>query len=414
MKSNFRPVRKNKTKNIQKNILIIFAIVSFALSAILIIGDKNLHSDESAHLDQINLFHKGQLTLNPILTTIPGYHLLIATLSETISQPSLAYYRLLTTLLSLISIIVFYITAKKIDSKNKENTLLQYIFLPILFPFFFLLYTDALSLTLVILSFLFVLNKKYDLSAIASLSSILVRQNNIVWSLFLFTLIYFQENRKIKFKNIISHLKNNFIYLITFFLFAVFIILNKGIAIGDKQAHPAGIFNLGNIYFILFIFAIIFLPFNLYKSKEIFKKINKNKKILVYILICLAFYLLTFKNTHPYNQSGYDFFLRNKILLFFTSSLLLKALFFIPIAYSCFSLSVTKLKNKNLYLLYPFTILYLLPSWLIEQRYYLIPFAFFILFAKRESKKEQYATIIYFIILSSAFIIGIRNNYFFL
>jgi alpha-1,2-glucosyltransferase len=132
-------------------------------------------------------------------------------------------------------------------------------------------------------------------------------------------------------------------------------------------------------------------------------------------LIIFAFFLIyifTFKIDHPYNINQY--FLRNKLLVYFTSSIILKILFFIPVAYSILSISVTELYEKSFYLIYPFTILYLIPSWLIEQRYYLIPFALFILFKKEESKLVEYLSIVFYIISSALLFYGIRNELFFI
>jgi len=124
--------------------------------------------------------------------------------------------------------------------------------------------------------------------------------------------------------------------------------------------------------------------------------------------------MFTFVNDHPYNNNWSSYYIRNKILIYFTSTVVLKTLFFIPIAYSILSISVTKLHRKSFYILYPTTLIYLFPSWLIEQRYYLIPFILFILFKKEESKFVEYLTITFYVLASAGIYLGIRNNFFFL
>jgi alpha-1,2-glucosyltransferase len=290
---------------------------------------------------------------------------------------------------------------------------LQYVFFPILFPFFFLLYTDVFSLLLVITAFFFALKKNYNLTAIIGIASILVRQNNIIWLLFLYIFLYFQEYSTINKEIIKNHIKKSWLFLLGFLAFAIFLFINKGIALGDEARHPGGIF-FGNIYFLLFLFFFLLLPFNLANLPKIIEKIKQNKKIIPLLLAIFIFYFFTFQNTHPYNQPQYSFFLRNQILLFFTSSLFLKILFLLPIAYSILSIWATKLPSKACYLIYPTAILYLLPSWLIEQRYYLIPFALFLALKEKKSNTVEYLTIIMYITLSLYLFWGIRYVEFFL
>jgi alpha-1,2-glucosyltransferase len=187
--------------------------------------------------------------------------------------------------------------------------------------------------------------------------------------------------------------------------------VNKGFAVGDKGAHPAFSFHLGNIFFILFLFFFLFLPLNISNFKKIIKLVKKNKKIMVLIL-GVFLYIIAFKNSHYYNAHTY--FLRNRLLVYFTANVFRKVLFAIPIIYSVLSIIVTKLKKKSFYLLYPFALVYLLPSWLIEQRYYLIPFVLFMLFRKKQSKVVEYSTIILYVVSSLYLFYGVVNWWFFL
>ncbi len=392
--------------------LLIALILIITLPLLLSIRqDTNLHVDERDHLDQITRFLQGEKTLNPLLTTIPGYHAMIAMLLKPFPNPTLPLARTITLLLSLCSILVFFFMVKEINPESSFTKTLQYAFFPILFPFFFLIYTDVFSLLLVLLAMLFAMKKNHIGSAAIGIASILVRQNNIVWLLFLFLFLYFQELGRDK-ESIKNHLKKSWLFLLGFIAFAIFLLLNKGIAIGDPTGHPPGIY-FGNIYFLLFLFFLLLLPFNLANLQRIIEKL-KNKRIILFLIIFFIFYLLTFKNTHPYNQEAHSFFLRNQILLFFTSSIALKVIFFLPIAYTLLSLSVTKLPSKACYLMYPTTILYLLPSWLIEQRYYLIPFALFLAFKEKKSNAIEYLTILAYIALALYFFYGIRHLKFFL
>jgi len=402
-------IKKHKNKLILLLILIIF------ISAFFYIKDRDLAVDEPAHHEQITKFMNKDFTLINHLTTIPGYHAFFALLTSALHiSPKVSSIRLLSSIFSLISIFIFYILSSKIEKDKAKIKTLQYYFFPILFPFFFLIYTDVFSVLLVLISFYFLLKNKYDYAGLFGILSFLVRQNNVVWMVFMCGIIYYKNfGFKIKFEYIKIFLNNCIVFIMGFFIFLIFVIVNKGVSLGVQWVHPSFSLHMGNIYFILFLFFFLFLPLNISNFFKIIEFSKKNKKIIVAILCLFIFYMLTFVNNHIFNTMGGDHFLRNKALIYFTSSLLLKAIFFLPIAYSILSLFVTKLKDKSFYLLYPFTALYLMPSWLIEQRYYLIPFALFILFKKEKTKLIEYSTIILYIILSIAIFYWIKNNIFF-
>jgi hypothetical protein len=131
--------------------------------------------------------------------------------------------------------------------------------------------------------------------------------------------------------------------------------------------------------------------------------------ILTYLV-----YLLTFRSTHPYNQTQPAYFLRNQLLMTVTHSLALKTAFFIPVAWSMLSLGVTKLRQKNYYLLYPFTVLSLLPIWLIEPRYCFVPLSFFLLFKEEQSPLVEGLTIALYIVVCILLLSPLRSELFFI
>jgi alpha-1,2-glucosyltransferase len=115
--------------------------------------------------------------------------------------------------------------------------------------------------------------------------------------------------------------------------------------------------------------------------------------------------MFTFANDHPYNQLSiqalqssdtqlveYAPFLRNELLHLATQSVLAKTLFFIPVLLSCLVLRKMKLVQPRFLLIYPLLLLLLAPSWLIEQRYCLVPLALLLLARERRSPALEYAT----------------------
>ena len=398
----------------KKKILILFLVILLASTlAFLLIKDVNVLCDELTHYYQIRAFANGNFRQLPALTTIPGYHLFFAYLSKPFGQLSIPLTRFLSMIFSLLSVLLFFFISKNINPDSNLTRTMQYYFFPILFPFFFLIYTDVFSIFLILLSLYLVFKQRFYLSAIAGILSIFVRQNNVIW-LFLILLLIYHHNYKfsISFSGLKIFLKHCWLYILGIIGFFIFVILNKGFAVGDVSHHPAFSFHLGNVFFMLFLFFFLFLPLNIANFNKIIGFIKQRKKILFLIIPFFIIYIFTFVIDHEYNHI--EGFLRNFILLFFTSNFYLKVVFFIVVTYSILSLSVTKLYQKSLYLLYPLTFLYLIPSWLIEQRYYLIPFTLFMLFREKKSNLVEYSSIIIYIIFSAIFFWAIANRYFFL
>lgn len=253
--------------------------------------------------------------------------------------------------------------------------------------------------------------------------SLFVRQNNIIWLVLSVILIYIREY-PLAFK--ISWIKSYIakalfhpstspdavgtvqglgrffsvgsLHFLGILLFIIFVIINRGVSFAQSDMHPTNIGYLGNLYFLLFSFFILFIPLSAANFSSVVGLINKRKYIIPYIITGCFIYIFTFVNNHPYNQIR--LFIRNEILILVTNDIVLKIIFYIFIIYGLLSLAVEKLMNPKYYLIYPFSILSLLSVWLIEPRYYFVPFALFILFRKPKSKPAEYALLSYFIILS--------------
>jgi len=309
--------------------------------------------------------------------------------------------------------------AKQIEPKNAVLKTFQYLFFPILFIFFFLIYTDVFSLLLILLSFYFLNKEKYKTAGLFGFFSVLTRQNNIIWLGFfvlLMALNYFKSG--FDKKSIKKFLSAAFPFILIFLAFGVFVILNKGFVIsGMKELHPFSI-HFSNLFLFLLLQFVLFLPLNIANFPKVFKlcvRVFKKKPWIVFpIGIFFLFYIFTFKADHPLNQSTIDYFLRNRILAYITGSDLTKSFFFIPIFYSILSLAVTEFNKKVYYLVYPFIFISLSLFWLVEPRYYLVPFVFFLLFKKQKSFLVEFLTIIIFVVLSGWIVWGALNQKFFL
>ncbi len=408
----FQNLKKYLFKYKYQVIIFFFLLLVFA-TAFRLVENYSEIIDEYYHFGQITRFLRHDFSLEPGLSTLPGFHLLVAFILQLLGKKGLPWARFVTFMFNLLVIPVFYAAARKIEEKTALVGTLQFAFLPVIFPYYPLVYTDIFSLLLVFCALFLSLSKKYYLSGTVATLSIAVRQNNIIWLMFINLLAFISESGfRVNVKTVRNHIKRSLTFILGALLFILFVLINHGFATGAKSFQPVTFLNMGNLYFFLFSFFIIMLPQSLVSFSKIVVFLRKEKKSIFLILMFLLLFLLSFQNSHPWNQ--YTYFLRNKILVAAASSLPLKLLYFIPIVYGFMMFFIVRLEKKEYYLLYPFIILYLLPSWLVEVRYLFIPFAMYLLFRKKLPDRVEKITVVYFFTLSMVFFWGLVKWVFFL
>lgn len=414
---------------ISDRIIVIATLVALVASFIWM-KDVRLMVDEEIHDRQIGYFLKGEYRIDEALTQVPGYHMLIALAATATGMGQGPILRWLTMLFAVGCIVVFYGCARAVDRQHTVVRFLQCAMFPLLVPFYFLLYTDVASLCFVLLSFFLVLKQRPVLGGLASLVSILMRQNNIIWTLFLMFLVLADESWLQQYKDMKIHslrslaarlptrsqffslLGRTSTFLFTFLLIAIFVVKNGGVAIGDESNHPFPSFHYGNIYMLLFSVFFLFIPLHAANGSVILQRVLTRPWYMLALAIFFLFYLKTFVNDHMYNHDAY--FIRNNILMYFETTPARKILFFTPIFLVLLSLPVTRLLRQAYLWIYPLTALFLSLSWLVEPRYYLIPFSLFLLCRARASAWVEHSLILLFAICSAWFFYGTMQLKFFL
>jgi hypothetical protein len=306
----------------------------------------------------------------------------------------------------------------KEDAINKNIGLLSLIVIPIIFPFIPLVYTDVLAVSFILLAFTSALYGKTYTSAASILLATIVRQPSITWILPLMTLVYTNERNL---KKILPH-------LLVLVCFGVFTLLNKGIAVGDRTSHEAGL-HFQNMWFFGFVFFFTTLGY-FYTSitDGVRKYLKENKSVVTHTLaLCavLAVFIIyshTYEITHKYNESRYGWFLRNRILVFTTTVAWAKIIFGMISISGLYMFIKTVYTNKYMYSEYLFKFIALLSISimpLVEQRYYIPIFAltaFYISTSDQEFKTGRAATLqtLFNIVLGLYFFISMMHIRFFL
>jgi alpha-1,2-glucosyltransferase len=220
----------------------------------------------------------------------------------------------------------------------------QFTFLPILFPQFFLVYTDVPAMLFVLLMMLAAVKRRYHAAGALGFISCLMRQNDLIWMAFVLSWSYLRDNgwNWIPVRQFVARY---WTFIATAMAMLVFIAANGGqIALGDAKAHPLGSLHLSNVFFLLFVAFFLFVPLWAGYRSELTDRLRSRWTWLGLVVLFPVFWL-GFVNSHPYNQDGGDFYLRNALLIYFTSTAALKLLFFVPVALSALFFSAAPIKQ---------------------------------------------------------------------
>jgi alpha-1,2-glucosyltransferase len=392
----------------------VWGLVGFsvaAIAALVSLQDNFLLADERVHYGQIVAFARGYSRIDPRLTMIPGYHALMASAAWMTGALSTNAVRFFTFVVGMSAVGAFYFASRAEQTRNPTLATLQFAFLPIAFPSFSLIYTDITSLLFVLLMVLAALKRRHGLAGLFGLLSCLIRQNNIVWVVFVLLWSYVSENGW-TWTPLRQILSKYWVFLLTGMLFVVFVAVNGGVALGDVNAHPLSSLHLGNVFFLLFLSFFLFLPVFWARRREALAPLRTWPGRLG-LAVLFAVFWFGFDVDHPYNTQWGDLYMRNAVLIFFTSTWFLKLLLFVPIALAVLSLMVAPLRQHG-WLLYPFTILFLLPSWLIEQRYYLIPLSLFLLVREPVEDLVERLQLGLFFLMSAALFMVVERGWMFI
>lgn len=395
--------------------LITFIAATFAYTAFCLHG--GLLCDEFAHAPQIWAFYSNSSYFDEKITVLPTYHYVMGFAIRQIGYYSDNTLKLINLLISLLSIPIFYTLIKKYYAREAGIRTLQLFFLPSIFIYYFLIYTDIWTLLLIALNLYLALDRRYITSALVGVLAISLRQDSVMWIGLSFLLICFEPDFRgspLNLQNIIRNavLKGH-IYLIIFAAFLLFTIYNGGVAIGDKERHNSGLINISNFYIFLIVGWFLFLPLNIKLLPDIFNHL-KRPWVLVAVLAGFFLYMSTLANPHEYNNSRMDYYVHNGMANLLATNMLVKGLSY-PIAlWMMLSLILMKLPEvrfKWILLVIPLAVIF---HPMIEPRYYIPAYLLIQLVRPALSETKEAGTTIYYILLSAYVLYGAISGKFFL
>ena len=363
--------------------------------------------DEGPHYRQIERYVAGNYaTGSETVAQAGGFHATAMIFARLTGDSAKEDIRLLVLLISGATMLLFWSLVRSFQPQVSTMRTLQFVFFPLLFPFWFLIYTDVYALMWLFLAILALTRDRVHVSGILMIVSVLVRQTYIVWLVLLglWTVTVAAPLRQLATRG------TSFGIGVGFFL--LFVMANGGIAIGDRESNPDFVFHTENLLFMLLCFFVMFLPLILSTLPQIARL---RPALLVGVLLSsVVLYFGTFRVDHHSNNLGLDYYLRNALLEAMTASTGAGVVTSVAMALAVLSLCVIRLRQPVQYLIYPFAALSVMPSWLIEQRYYLPAFALFMLFRESASPRVERTLLAVNVVMALCLFVGVTEGWFFL
>jgi alpha-1,2-glucosyltransferase len=411
------------------------ALLLVALAAAMVLMTAILPAepmvDEHFHLGQIRFINSDEFVRVPELTTPLGYHYSVARPARWLGVDSLTGLRGISAVLGLLAVVLAWACVHRGHGDGALMRAFQVLLCPLLWPFYFLLYTDLVSLSVVLAGLLFVLSGQYLIAGLIGIAMLGWRQSNVFWAALLWLMALHQAGLGPALSHLLpgkQHgmlqnpgetalraLKATWPLALPLLAFIVFLVVNQGVAMGDRLAHQFGArIYPAQIFFLLLTAWLVLLPLHLARLADIVGLLRQRPLIIVGLIALFVGYMASFSVTHVYNLGLPEFHLRNRVLAWLDGDWLWRALAFIGMAWTLLTLAVTRLKTSSGYWLYPVTVAALLPVELIEQRYYIVPMVFFLLLRERGRPSVEWSLLIWFALLSAGLTAAIASQRYFL
>lgn len=341
--------------------------------------------DEYVHSDQIRRFSNGDFSPDPELAMVPGYHFAFAGIARLLGGTDPDTLRFAGACLSVLCVVLFFLICRELRSAMPVARSLQFLLLPVLFPYFVMVYTDAFSMLAVLLCFYCSLKKRPAAAGLSGLLALATRQTSVAWVGMIFLMGYHADNgSNLSWRAVAGHARKYWAFVLLFLLFIVFVVYNGGVALGGAEPQQPRdsqqtVFQLNNVFSLLIVFCIVYLPFIAAEFPRTIRAIRR-PAVQFALAACFLAYLFSFRDMHPLNMECNFILIRNYPLSWIHGSLLPRLLFFLPVALSVLFLASGEERSVPLLLVYAVSLALLSATYLVEPRYYIPTLAFYGLF----------------------------------
>ena len=354
------------------------------LIAVLSIASRQMgeYSDEMFHVPQIQRFCHADFSLDDAITMLPGFHAVLALAGGALRDCSAPMLRTLNAALLVLVCWMALLILNTLHSRVAIPRALALSFLPLLFPYGFVVYTDVLGLFLALWALLSWLQRRHLTAGFIASVAVLVRQTNIAMPLLFVAMAWLERDRHLGlFAQVRALARTCWSSVLGLAAFGAFVLYNGGVAIGDQSRHELGI-QVGNLYFALFLLPLTAAAPGLY---ELWRRRGALRSLLFAAALIASYlvYRYYFKVEHEYNHQHH--FLHNELLMRVVRHKRTLNLFFLPIALGLAIVWTSAWSRAAFRIWLPLSAAMMVPESLIEPRYALLPIALFMLMRKDSS-----------------------------
>lgn len=370
-------------------------------TAIVVFSTSPLLVDERFHYAQESFFYHGKWELVPELTTIPGYHLLLAGLAHVTGTNTLVVVRIIHALISLSAVGGFYALRRCLWPGTVKIGTAQFLCLPLLTPLFFAVYTDMPAVSLLLWATWAAVSGRVIVSTLFLCLLVLVRQHEVLWAFFLMMLVvrpargWPELNRELSTKIIAMAPLT-----LPIALFLAYWWWNGSISLSKSQTtvHPDLSFHTANVMIGVLVIGLL-LPLQAITSINGQARTFTDRPwiILVPILGFVTFWF-GLDIDHPYNGATKAY------LHLLTPTRLISSLL---VAAALSYVLVTRLRPIGAGMpLAIVSVAFLSASWLVEPRYLIAPLSLWLAMRQHQDAWIEWVTVAYWLAFAALMMVA--------
>jgi len=362
--------------------------------------------DEGLHLTVIRALANGDWQPVHNLPMPPTYHLLMA-LPARLFGANIAIVRAANALLALLAIFLYHLAARHHHPDYSPHHLLRFACNPLLLPLWVLIYTDLASLLALLLALNLHLRRHTLLTVAALLLACLIRQSNLVWVAFFATLTIDDwwrrrnHDQPTPFHHKLHHLlvaaaRQTWPHLLLLLAAAITLTLRGGPVLSTTHENTVRP-NIAQFYLFALTAGLLWIPLWTRQLPALWTRRIAPTLLRGWgsaaAIAAVGLLALAFSNPHPWNQDLT--YLRNWPLRAMAdlppARWLLSALI-VVVAAALLHATWQSRARRTLALIWLCSFLFLLPHYLVDPRYFVIPVVLIDFFTPLERPLAQKLT----------------------
>lgn len=368
--------------------------------------------DEYHHVPAIRGIVTGDWTSARGLPMAPTYHVLVALLARVLGTELWAL-RLVNPLLGIATLVFMYTAIRARCPAAGAHTLLRFALNPLLLPLWVFVYTDVAALLGVVAALNFYVRGRHLSAAAALFVACLVRQSNVVWALLFAGLavldLWRADGRpaagwRTAWRNLRLHSAARVVwpYALAFVLGVVWLVLCARATLTYKlENRPQA--NIAQFYVLFLTAALLWAPLWLAHLARVwsrsFTAALERPWTCAAVIAAVGALELLFDNPHPWNLDRH--YLRNWPLYAMTYSLAaryLLALCIVAFVVTYVHATWRSPARGTLAVVWIFSLLFLLPHFLVDPRYYIVPLVLLDFFTPYTPAQARHLSIWYLLL----------------